>query len=52
MKLFRTNDFLDAIRELRKTHSTQYAEDCAWAALRYKLIDIDQFTAAMRVLYP
>ena len=52
MKHFRTNDFLEAIRELLRTHSTQYAEDCAWAALRYKLIDIDQFTAAMRVLYP
>lgn len=38
-------------KELR-THSTQYAEDCAWSTLRYKLIDIDQFTAAMRVLYP
>lgn len=52
MKHFRTNDFLEAIRELLRDHSLQYAEDCAWAALQYKLIDIDQFTAAMRVLYP
>lgn len=52
MKHFRTNDFLDAIRELARDHSTQYAEDCAWAALRYKLIDIDQFTSALRILYP
>lgn len=52
MKHFCTTDFLDAIRELLRTHSLQYAEDCAWSALRYKLIDIDQFTAAMRILYP
>ena len=52
MKHFRTNDFLDAIRELLRTHSLQDAEDCAWSALRYKLIDIDQFSAAMRILYP
>ena len=52
MKHFRTNDFLAAIRELARDHSTQYAEDCALAALRYKLIDIDQFTSALRILYP
>ena len=52
MKHFRTTDFLEAIRELLRTHSLEYAEDCAWSALRNKLIDIDQFTAAMRILYP
>ena len=41
MKHFRTTDFLEAIRELLRPHSLQYAEDCAWSALRYKLIDID-----------
>ena len=52
MKHFATNDFLEAIRELIQDQSTQYAEDCARAALRCKLVDIDQFTAAMRILHP
>lgn len=52
MKHFRTNDLLEAVRELMRSHSLQYVEDCCWAALRCKLIDIDQFTAALRILYP
>ena len=52
MKHFRTADFLEAIRELLRTHSAQYAEDCARSALRCKLIDIDQFAAVLRILYP
>lgn len=52
MKHFRTTDFLQAVRELLRSHPTQYVEDCVWAALRNKLIDIDQFTDALRILYP
>lgn len=52
MKHFRTNDFLQAVRELLRSHPLWYVEDCVWASLRNQLIDIDQFTAAMRILYP
>ena len=51
MKHFRTNDIIEAARELARDHSIQYAEDCVKAALKYKLIDIDQFTAVLRILY-
>lgn len=52
MKHYRTNDLLEAVRELLRSHPIDYVEDCVWAALRHKLIDIDQFSAAMRILYP
>lgn len=50
MKHFRTTDFLDAIRELARNHSPQYAESCARAALRNHLVSFQQFTAALRIL--
>ena len=52
MKHYRTSDLIAAVRELTRDHGQQYAEDCIWAALRYKLINIDQFTAAMKIIYP
>lgn len=52
MRLFATSDLLAAVRELSRTHGTDYTYDCCVAALRYRLIDTDQFTSAMRVLYP
>lgn len=50
MKHFRTTDFLDAIRELQRTHSPQYAEACARSTFRAGLVTFQQLTAALRIL--
>lgn len=50
MKHFRTNDFLDAIRELLRTHSLQYAESCARSTFRAGLVSFQVLTEALRIL--
>lgn len=50
MKHFRTNDFLEAIRELQRTHSPQYAEACARSTFRAGLVSYRVLTEALRIL--
>ena len=50
MKHFRTTDFLDAIQELQRTHSPQYAEACARSTFRAGLVTFQQLSAALRIL--
>ena len=47
----RTNDLIQAAKELARDHNTQYAENCVRAALREKMISVDQYCDAMKVLY-
>lgn len=50
MKHFRTTDFLDAIRELQRTHSPQYAEACARSTFRAGLVSFRVLAEALWIL--
>lgn len=50
MKHFQTKDFLEAIRELSRSHSPQYAEACARSTFRAGLVSYRVLAEALRIL--